>query len=91
MAIQIKQKGEQKGMTKEALRKLNEKQMEYCETMSALIERHRKAGAKEQYERDSGKLRGYLECLEQIGTIKQSELKVLYLWFFAEDRNKGKS
>ena len=46
-------------MTREALNKLNEKQMQYCITMSVIIDRDRKAGAKAQYEKDSGKLRGF--------------------------------
>ncbi len=74
-------------MTREALNKLNEKQMQYCITMSVIIDRDRKAGAKAQYEKDSGKLRGFLECLMQMEIIKPHEMKALYLWFFTENRN----
>lgn len=44
-------------MTKKALEKLNEKQMTYCKTISALIARARANGLKEEFERNSGKLR----------------------------------
>lgn len=74
-------------MTREALNKLNEKQMRYCITMSVVIDRDRKVGAKAQYEKDSGKLRGFLECLMQMEIIKPQEMKALYLWFLEKDRN----
>lgn len=73
-------------MTRKALKKLNEKQRHYCETLSVLIERDRKAGAKEIYEKETGKLRGYLECLEDMGVITNYEMKTLYLWFFTKSR-----
>lgn len=75
-------------MTREALNKLNEKQMNYCKTMSALIARARENSLKEEFERKCGKLRGFLECLCQMEVINKTELKALYLWFFSEDRNK---
>ena len=59
-------------MVREALNKLNEKQ---------------KNALKEEFERNSGKLRGFLECLCQMEVITGAELKSLYLWFFAKDRN----
>lgn len=70
-------------MTKEALNKLNEQQLKYCTTLSVLIARDKENRAKEQFEKDSGKLRGYLECLEQVKIIKNFEMRVLYLWFFS--------
>lgn len=51
-------------MTREALKKLNKKQMNYCQTLSVLIAKDREDGVKEQHENDCGKLKGYLECLE---------------------------
>lgn len=48
-------------MTREALKKLNEKQMNYCKTLSALIDRAKIKGLKEENERNRGKLRG-LRC-----------------------------
>lgn len=44
-------------MTREALKKLNEKQMNYCKTLSALIDRAKIKGLKEENERNRGKLR----------------------------------
>ena len=51
-------------MTREALKKLNEKQMNYCKTLSALIDRAKIKGLKEENERNRGKLRGFLECIQ---------------------------
>lgn len=48
-------------MTREALKKLNEKQMNYCKTLSTLIDRAKIKGLKEENERNRGKLRGFLE------------------------------
>lgn len=73
--------------TRDALNKLNEKQMKYCKTFSSLIEKDRNKGAKEQHERDAGHLRGFLECLEQLEIISRNDLKCLYLYFFSEDRS----
>lgn len=73
--------------TRDALNKLNEKQMKYCKLLSSLIEKSRNKGAKEQFERDAGMLRGFLVCLEQLGIITMNDLRCLYLWFFAEDRS----
>lgn len=73
-------------MTKQAIEKMNEKQRNYCKTMSVLIDRARKKGLKEEYEKTSGKLRGFLECMEQMGAISSYEMKALYLWFFSENR-----
>lgn len=72
---------------RDALNKLNERQMKYCKTLSSLIEKDRNKGVKEQYERDAGMLRGFLECLEQLEIITMNDLRCLYLWFFAEDRS----
>lgn len=74
-------------MVREALKKLNEKQLNALNTYSALIERARKSALKEEFERNSGKLRGFLECLCQMEVITGAELKSLYLWFFAQDRS----
>ena len=75
-----------KSMIKEALKKLNNKQLNTLGTYSALIARARTKGLKEEIERNSGKLRGFLECLCQMEVITGTELKSLYLWFFEEDR-----
>lgn len=73
-------------MTKKILLKLNDKQLHYCKTISSLINKDRKEGAHLQYEKDTGKLRGFLECLNQMNVITQNEMKTLYLWFFSKDR-----
>ena len=75
-------------MIKETLEKLNEKQASALKTYSALIERARANGLKEEFERNAGKLRGFLECLCQMETITGAELKSLYLWFFEKDRSQ---
>lgn len=75
-------------MIKKTLEKINESQASALKTYSALIERARKNGLKEEFERNSGKLRGFLECLCQMGVITGAELKSLYLWFFEKDRSQ---
>lgn len=74
-------------MIRTILNKLNEKQLDTLRTYSALIERARANRLKEEFERNSGKLRGFLECLCQMQVITGTELKSLYLWFFEEDRS----
>lgn len=61
-------------MTREALKKLNEKQMNYCKTLSALIDRAKIKGLKEENERNRGKLRGFLECMEQMELLSGYEV-----------------
>lgn len=73
-------------MTEKALKKLNERQMKYCKTLSYIINRAREKGLVAEHEKASGKLRGYLECLCQMEMITANELKALYLWFFAAER-----
>ena len=75
-------------MVRKALQKLNEKQLNYLSTISALIERARTNSLKEEFERNSGKLRGFLECLCQMEVITGAEVKSLYLWFFEADRRQ---
>ena len=67
-------------MTREALKKLNEKQMNYCKTLSVLIDRAKIKGLKEENERNRGKLRGFLECMEQMELLSGYEVKALYLY-----------
>lgn len=72
-------------MTREALSKLNEKQLHYCTVLSDLINRAKSKGVSADKER--GKLRGYLKCLADMGVITDYEMKSLYLWFFSENRS----
>lgn len=75
-------------MTREALKKLNEKQMNYCKTLSALIDRAKIKGLKEENERNRGKLRGFLECMKQMELLSGYEVKALYLWFISGNRGE---
>lgn len=75
-------------MTKDALSKLNKTHLDYCNMMSALIEVDRKYPHNLQYENDSGKLNGYLECLKDMNVITETERKLLYLWFSTENRDE---
>lgn len=77
-------------MTREALKKLNEKQMNYCKTLSALIDRAKIKGLKEENERNRGKLRGFLECMEQMELLSGYEVKALYLWFISGNRENNR-
>lgn len=74
-------------MTIEALNKLNKKQLNYCKTLSLLIDRAKRKGLKEENERSRGKLRGFLECMEQMEILSHYDVKALYLWFISENRN----
>lgn len=73
-------------MTKKALKKLSEEQIEYLKTTSVLLEQARKNNLKEEFERNAGKLRGFLECMCQMKIISDIEVKALYLWFFEKNR-----
>ena len=75
-------------MIRRALEKLNVKQLNYCKSLSFIINRARENGLKEEYENSKGKLRGFLECLCQMDAISGNELKSLYLWFIEKDRSK---
>lgn len=72
-------------MIREALKKLNEKQLHYCKILSCLISREKSKGR--SAENEHGKLRGYLDCLEDMSVITAYESRSLYLWFFEEDRS----
>lgn len=71
-------------MTREALKKLNEKQMNYCKTLSALIDRAKIKGLKEENERNRGKLRGVLRVHGANGIIKrlrsESIIFMVHIW-----------
>lgn len=73
-------------MTKKALKKLSEEQIEYLKTASVLLDQARKNNLKEEFERNAGKLRGFLECMCQMKIISDIEVKALYLWFFEKNR-----
>ena len=73
-------------MTKEALNKLNEQQKHYCTVLSTLISRDRAKGAQSLVDKERGELRGYLECMKDMGMITEYEMRALYTWFSTEDR-----
>ena len=73
-------------MTKKALKKLSKEQLEYLKTASVLLDQARKNNLKEEFERNAGKLRGFLECMCQMKIISDIEVKALYLWFFEKNR-----
>ncbi len=75
-------------MTREAIAKLNEKQTTYLNTISALIKRAMVHGLAEENERNRGKLRGFLECLCQMGVISGAEVKCLYLFYITKGEER---
>lgn len=74
-------------MTKEALIKLNEKQMQYCKTLSALIYKCNEQHQQMDNTKYRGKLRGYLECLRDVDVLTEYEMRGLYLYFIEKDRD----
>lgn len=74
-------------MTKNAIDKLDEKSREIIELWRYHnIESIRRG---DEYDRAkySGKIRGYLECLQNMGKITENEKKCLYLYFASHPRN----
>ena len=53
-----------------------------------LIDRAKIKGLKEENERNRGKLRGFLECMEQMELLSGYEVKALYLWFISGNRGE---
>lgn len=74
-------------MIRKALEKLNDKQLDTLNNYSAFIAKARANACKGEYERNCGKLRGFLECLYQMEVITKIDLKSLYFWFFEADRS----
>ena len=75
-------------MIRTVLNKLDSAHASYCETLSQLIARFKENGATAERERRSGELRGYLQCLCDVGVITQAEVQKLFLWYSSEDRHK---
>lgn len=76
-------------LVKDALKKMNETQLCYCRTASRIIKKNTKNGLKEFREKEAGKLRGYLECMENMGIISNIELKALYMYFFTGEGSES--
>lgn len=66
-------------MTRCALEKLNEKQIQYCTTLSVLISRDIERGVQCLVDKESKKLKGYLECLEDMKILANPEMRALYI------------
>ena len=73
-------------MTEKALEKLNENQLSYCKTTSTLISKMKMYNLTDRYDRQCGKLRGFLECLCMMRVITGPECKDLFEYFSTADR-----
>lgn len=79
-------------MTKETLKKLNNKQKHYLENTSYFIEKARSQCINSNNEflvRYKGMLRGYLDCLAENGFISEQEKRILFLWYLEKDRTSN--
>ena len=71
-------------MTRTALSKLNEKQLEHLRKMSVAIARVRDCEDeydKELFDYRTGGLHGYLKCLADMDIITESEKNLLFAYF----------
>ena len=73
-------------MTRQALKKLNNKQLYRLNFYISEMQKFNKAAAKEhrwaeEAERMSKKIRGYVEALRDCEVITETEMRVLYLYF----------
>lgn len=70
-------------MTKKAIEKLDEKSRERIELWRYHNIEAIRRGDEHDRARYSGKIRGYLECLQDMGKITELEKKALYLYYAA--------
>lgn len=68
-------------LTKEAIKKLPDKCRSYCETISVLISRAILDGRDRDRMEYSKKLRGYVECLHDLGVLSQYEMRAVYMYY----------
>lgn len=68
-------------MTKKAIEKLSDKARAYCEEKQKIIRVQNANGNREIRNEYAKKLRGYLECLEDVGKITHKEMQTLYLFY----------
>ena len=68
-------------MTEKALRKLPDECKNTLETISELVKRMKIDGNISVVTEYSKKLKGYLECLQDINIITQSESRCLYQYY----------
>ena len=76
------------GITEDALKKLNKKQLSYCKISSGVITSIIEKGMKNAWENEAGRLKGYLECMRDMDILSEVEVRLLYEYFFVEDRSK---
>lgn len=74
------------GITEDALKKLNEKQLSYCKVCSGLINTATVEGIENLLIKEAGHLRGYLECMRDMDILSETEVKQLYAYFFLTNR-----
>lgn len=73
---------------KKVLEKLNDKQLNYCITLSTVMSIDKMRAEKKKCLEYSAKLRGFLDCLLQMGSINVSEMKLIHSYFISEGRRK---
>lgn len=66
---------------KSALSKLSSNQLQRCLNFGLVISSFKSHSSQAIYQYNKGKLVGYLECLVDMGTITQSESRVLLVYF----------
>ena len=70
-------------MTKKAIEKLPVQCRGYCERMKCLIKQSIENGNAQQRTEDSRKLRGYVECLKDMGILTTIEMRAVYMYYAA--------
>jgi hypothetical protein len=68
-------------MTKKAIEKLPEQCRHYCEVKKSLIKRSIEGGRERQRVEDAKKLRGYVECLRDMGILTETEMRAVYMYY----------
>lgn len=74
------------GITEDALKKLNKKQLSYCKIASAIISDATEKGSEISRTKEAGHLRGYLVCMRDMDILSETEVKQLYAYFFLTNR-----
>lgn len=72
--------------TKEALSKLNDKQIKTLKTLSAVLNDSKAKGNAFYTEEYKNKIRGYLECLVDAEVISRFDQRFLFAWFYDDHR-----
>lgn len=69
------------GITKEAIKKLPDQCRRYCETKHALICHSVLSGIEQARIENTKKLRGYLDCLRDLGILMEIEVRAVYMHY----------